>query len=450
MTTTLVKRPARIAPPDVPRGRPRHRRARPSRPSAAGRDGRRHDHDADDGRRGLARSWPSANGPAAGAVVAAALLCRRPSLGGRHDHRPAQRPASASSARPANATSTTSRTCAAGCATRSTARSRAARGGTRAPRLLDSARDDTRRWERRRGDADFLVAAAGIGDQPLASPVDDERRHGTPQRVRPGLPGGGPAAPEALHDAARPAGLGEPARHRRAERPRGPAARRALRPTSRCSWSPSTAPTTCELAVVRAETPRRRVGLGEVAATRAAPSTLDGDVPARLVAVHVAALAELLPPSSRRGSTATSAPRGSRSAARLAPRGRRRRRGLHPAHAPGVARTRPCRSPISASTSSSLLEQPARGARGRSTSGPSSPATTARCGVHRRAAPLDQVADGPLPAASHRAPARAAAHDRRGRRRTRAHRAPSACRRSSASPTPPTLDPADLAAPPAA
>ncbi|MGH3358467.1 MAG: hypothetical protein ACRDO7_06660, partial [Nocardioidaceae bacterium] len=37
--------------------------------------------------------------------------------------------------------------------------------------LIDIARDDTRRWERRVNDPDFLVVRLGIGDEPLASPL---------------------------------------------------------------------------------------------------------------------------------------------------------------------------------------------------------------------------------------------------------------------------------------
>lgn len=37
--------------------------------------------------------------------------------------------------------------------------------------LMDIARDDTRRWERRQNDPDFLIVRLGVGDEPLASPL---------------------------------------------------------------------------------------------------------------------------------------------------------------------------------------------------------------------------------------------------------------------------------------
>ena len=113
------------------------------------------------------------------------------------------------------------------------------------------------------------------GSAPATVPArgrpDPRRRHRAAQRLRPRLPAGRagaaasatPCSRDAAHHA-RP-GAGRPGQR---PRPAAAAPTRSPRPC-RCSSSPCTAPTTCQLAVVRADATAAGLGLGEVAAARA-------------------------------------------------------------------------------------------------------------------------------------------------------------------------------------
>ncbi|MGA8115357.1 MAG: type VII secretion protein EccCa [Actinocatenispora sp.] len=186
---------------------------------------------------------------------------------------------------------------------RGTARSTIARQRARADwchpeprRLLDVARTNARRWERRLTDPDFLQLRAGVGDQPIATPMR------TASEVTP-LSAADPVCLEAardlrarysvLHDQPvcldlRDLGvlsvLGD--------RPAGRALARALLGQLLAFHSPEDV----RLAVVRDERHAADWDWTKWLPHVQDPAVLDGEIPARLMERSVPAMAELLQP----------------------------------------------------------------------------------------------------------------------------------------------------------
>ncbi|HKE70189.1 MAG TPA: type VII secretion protein EccCa [Nocardioidaceae bacterium] len=163
--------------------------------------------------------------------------------------------------------------------------------------LVDLARNDARRWERRLPDSDFLVVRIGTGDQPLASPLTMAADTGPLNEFDPVCL---QAAKElhARYSVLRDQPITVDLRTTGAMTVLGaPAATRDLAASMAMELASFHAPHEVQIAVVRSDANADHWDWAKWLPHAQETQLMDGDVPSRLIANSVAGMAEMLAPT---------------------------------------------------------------------------------------------------------------------------------------------------------